>query len=68
MARKQPNAGKPWTRGEVAQLKKELGQNTPTRVLGIHLGRTPGAVQQKVNALGLSTKPVNRSPRPKKLK
>ena len=29
--RKPANSGKDWTRGEVAQLKKELKSNTPTR-------------------------------------
>lgn len=62
MAKTPPNNGKPWTKPEVQQLKKEIGQNTPTRVLGLHLGRTPGAVQQKANDLGLSTKPTNQSP------
>jgi hypothetical protein len=28
----------------------------------LHLKRTPGAVQQKANSLGLSTKPTNKSP------
>jgi hypothetical protein len=57
------NHGKQWTSGEVKQLKTELKQNTPTGVLGIKHGRTPGAVQAKVNNLGLSTKPTNQSPR-----
>ncbi len=63
MAAKKPaNSGKDWTRGEVAQLKKELKSNTPTRVVGLHLKRTPGAVRQKASSLGLSTKPTNKSP------
>lgn len=56
------NNGKRWQPAEVSQLKKEIKQNTPTRVLGLHLGRTAEAVQQKANQLGLSTKPVNQSP------
>jgi len=63
MAAKKPaSSGKDWTRSEVAQLKKELKSNTPTRMVGLHLKRTPGAVQQKANSLGLSTKPTNKSP------
>jgi hypothetical protein len=63
MAAKKPaNSGKDWTRGEVAQLKKEFKSNTPTRVVGLHLKRTPGAVQQKASSLGVSTKPTNKSP------
>jgi hypothetical protein len=62
MPRKPANSGKSWTGGDVAKLKKEIRQNTPTRVMGIHLKRTPGAVQQKARELGLSTKPTNQSP------
>ena len=56
------NHGTAWTPTQVNQLKQEIKQNTPTRVLGIHLNRSPTAVQQKANELGLSTKPVNQSP------
>ena len=45
-----------------AQLRREIKQNTPTRILGLHLERSPGAVQQKANDLGLSTKPTNQRP------
>jgi hypothetical protein len=55
MAKDPPNHGKSWT---PAQVK----QNTPTRVLGLHLGRTPGAVQAKASSLGVSLKPVNQRP------
>ncbi len=63
MAKSPPNSGKPWTPREVTELKKEIKQNTPTRVLGIKHGRMPEAVQSKANDLGLSTKPTNQSPR-----
>lgn len=56
------NSNKSWTQADITQLKKEIKQNTPTRVLGLHLGRTPGAVQSKANEIGLSTKPTNQSP------
>jgi hypothetical protein len=58
-----PNSGKQWKPAEVKQLKTEIKQNTPTRVLGLKHGRTPEAVQSKANDLGLSTKPTNQSPR-----
>jgi hypothetical protein len=60
--KKPPNSGKPWTPKQETQLRKELASNTPTRVAALHLGRTPGAVQQKANDMGLSTKPANRPP------
>jgi len=62
MPKKPANSGKQWTPAQVTGLKKEIKQNTPTRVMGLHQGRTPEAVQSKANALGLSTKPTNQSP------
>lgn len=63
MAAKKPSrSGESWTPKEVQQLKKEIKENTPTRVMGLKHERTPGAVQAKVNELGLSTKPTNQSP------
>jgi hypothetical protein len=56
------NTGKPWTPAHAQQLKKEAAQNTPTRVLGLHLGRTPAAVQKKASEEGISLKPVNQKP------
>jgi hypothetical protein len=62
MAKKPPNSGKPWSAKEVQKLKKEIRENTPGRVAGLKHGRSPGAVQQKANELGLSMKPTNQSP------
>lgn len=62
MAKKPPNHGKSWTKSDVQQLKREVGQNTPTRVLGLHLGRTPDAVYNKASELGVSLKPTNQRP------
>lgn len=62
MAKTPPNNRKPWTASEIKQLRGEIKQNTPTRVMGLKHGRTPAAVQAKANELGLSTKPVNQRP------
>jgi hypothetical protein len=62
MAKQPPNSGKRWTPGEVEQLKREIQENTPTRVMGIKHGRSPEAVQTKANELGLSTMPPNQRP------
>lgn len=62
MAKTPKNHGKPWTPSEVKQLKQEAKENTPTRVLGLHLGRTPEAVQAKASEIGVSLKPTNQSP------
>jgi len=56
------NTGKRWKPGEVVQLRREAGQNTPTRVIGLHLGRTPEAIRTKASEKGISLKPPNQSP------
>jgi hypothetical protein len=43
-------------------MKQEVKHNTPTRVLALHLGRTPAAVQQKASQENISLKPTNQSP------
>lgn len=62
MAKTPKSHGRQWSAGETKQLRQLIRENTPTRVMGLKLERTPGAVQQKANELGLSTKPTNQSP------
>jgi len=62
MAKEPKNHGKPWTNSDVQQLKQLAKANTSTRVLGVKLGRTPDAVQQKASAEQISLKPPNQSP------
>lgn len=62
MAKTPMNHRQPWTAPENRELKKLIKENTPTRVMGIKLQRTPAAVQQHANELDLSTKPTNQSP------
>ena len=40
MTKSTRNTGKPWSNQDVAQLKKLAKGNTPTRVMGLKLGRT----------------------------
>jgi hypothetical protein len=56
------NAGKQWTPTEVKQLKDLAKDNTPTRVIGLKLGRPVGGVENKASALGVSLKPTNQAP------
>lgn len=56
------NSRKPWTKEDISQLKKLVKQNTPTRVIGLELGRTPAAIYSKVDELDISLKPTNQSP------
>jgi len=63
MAKKKPvNHGKPWTDKQIAQLEKLAAQNTPTRVIGLKLGRTEDAIYAKASEKGISLKPTNQSP------
>ncbi|MCU1530103.1 MAG: hypothetical protein JWP75_3866 [Frondihabitans sp.] len=56
------NHNKPWTPADNAKLRQEAKSNTPTRVIGLHRGRTPEAVQSQASQIGLSLKPTNQSP------
>jgi hypothetical protein len=62
MAKYNRNSGKQWTRGDVAQLKQLAAENTPTRVIGLKLGRTADAVYAKASEESVSLKPTNQSP------
>ena len=62
MSKSTRNTGKQWTRGDVKELRDLANQNTPTRVIGLKLGRTPDAVQSKASEMGISLKPTNQSP------
>jgi hypothetical protein len=62
MSKSTRNTGKQWTRTEVSQLRTFAKQNTPTRVIGLKLGRTEGAVRTKASDKGISLKPTNQSP------
>jgi hypothetical protein len=62
MAKKPSNSGKPWTGAQTSQLNTLAQGNTPTRVIGIKMGRTPAAISQKASQEGISLKPTNQSP------
>lgn len=62
MTKKPENHGKPWTPQDINKLKELAQENTPTRVMGLKLARTPGAVQTKASEEGISLKPTNQSP------
>ena len=62
MAKQPHNSGKKWTQPEIKQLKELARGNTPTRVIGLKLGRTPAAVASKAQGEGISLDPPNQSP------
>lgn len=62
LSKKPANHGTPWTKQQDAQMRKLVKENTPTRVVGLKLGRTEAAVQGHVSEIGMSLKPTNHSP------
>ena len=62
MPKSTKNSGKPWTPAEVTKLKQLVKQNSPTRVIGLKLGRTAVAVRSKASQLQISLKPTNQRP------
>ena len=62
MAKKPANHGKSWSNQDVRDLERLADQNTPTRVIGLKLGRTPDAIQSKASEEDISLKPTNQSP------
>lgn len=56
------NTGKGWSRSDVSNLRHLARDNTPTRVIGLKLGRTEGAVRTKASSENVTLKPTNQSP------
>ena len=62
MAKTPSNHGKQWSPADVSQLKQLAKQNTPTRVIGLKMGRTEDAVRATASKTDVSLKPTNPSP------
>ncbi len=62
MAKYERNSGKHWTPGEVRSMKQMANENTPTRVIGLKLGRPVSGVYAKASEENISLRPNNRSP------
>ncbi len=56
------NKNKNWSAGDVRELRRLARENTPTRVIGLKLGRTEISVRGKAQREGISLRPANRSP------
>lgn len=56
------NSGKQWTPKEERTLVQLASANTPTRVIGLELGRPVGGVRAKAQQLKISLRPTNQSP------
>lgn len=62
MSKSTRNTGKSWSTGDVRELRSLARGNTPTRVIGLKLGRTEDGVRSKAAQSGVSLKPTNQSP------
>lgn len=62
MSQSNRNSGKSWSDQDKTDLKRLAGQNTPTRVIGLKLGRTEDAVRSQASKQDVSLKPTNQSP------
>lgn len=62
MSKSTRSSGKAWTAAQKAQLRGLARGNTPTRVIGLKLGRTEAAVRSQASKQGTSLKPTNQSP------
>lgn len=56
------NKEKHWSQEQVKQLKELAKENTPTRIIGLKLGRTPEAIYSKTGSIGVSLHPTNQKP------
>lgn len=56
------NSGKAWSSQEEKQLKSLAKENTPTRVIGLKLGRSENSIRDRASDLSVSLKPTNQSP------
>ena len=56
------NKRKDWSAANVRELRELARGNTPTRVIGLKLGRTVTAIRAKAQRAGISLKPSNQSP------
>ena len=62
MTKSTRNRGAGWSSDDERRLRELAFQNTPTRVIGLKLGRTEDGVRGKANELGVSLRPTNQSP------
>ncbi|MDD4319429.1 MAG: hypothetical protein PHW10_03855 [Candidatus Peribacteraceae bacterium] len=62
MAKYLRNTGKHWSHQEEKQLAQLADDNTPTRIIGLKLGRSEDAVRNKASELDVSLRPTNQRP------
>lgn len=56
------NTGKRWSSADTKALRQLAKDNTPTRVIGLKLGRSEASIRSKASDVRVSLKPSNQSP------
>ncbi len=56
------NSGKRWSQADEKLMADLVRKNTPTRVIGVKLGRSESAVYNKARDLDMSLRPNNQPP------
>lgn len=62
MAKNPTHHRREWTATDVRELQRLAQQNTPTRVIGMKMGRTEDAVRARASSEEISLKPTNQAP------
>ncbi len=62
MAKTPTNSHKPWDARQNQTLSDLARGNTPTRVIGLKMGRSENAIRAQASDLSVSLKPTNQSP------
>lgn len=62
MAKIPTNSGKGWSKQEIKEMRTLIQGNTPTRIIGLKMGRTPAAIKNQASRGKMSLKPTNQSP------
>lgn len=56
------NSGKTITANDIRQIKTLAKGNTPTRVIGLEIGRSENAIRNIASKNSISLRPTNQSP------
>lgn len=56
------NSGKPITKKDVQSVRVLANKNTPTRVIGLKIGRTEDSIRKIASGNSISLKPTNQKP------
>jgi len=62
MAKYNRNSGKPITQKDIQTVRTLARKNTPTRIIGLDIGRTEDSIRKIASENSISLKPTNQSP------